>query len=125
MFTKDELKNFRSDFIQTVKGLEQKYNVKIEIGNIGYSETSFHSKMTVTRLNDSGKKQVDTSSFGIEKQILGLKADLGQSFITSGGKVMTIVGINLRSTKKPVKLTDKAGNEYRAGVDYVNSFFKG
>ena len=34
MFTPDVLKNFRKDFAEAVKNLEQQYGVVIDLGNI-------------------------------------------------------------------------------------------
>jgi hypothetical protein len=62
MFTKPELKEFRVDFQDAVKGLEKKYNVKIELGSISFGETEFHTKLTATKTDASGNKQEDTKA---------------------------------------------------------------
>lgn len=43
----ETLRAFRSALIDTVKPLEEKYGVKIEMGNITYSSDSFHFKVNV------------------------------------------------------------------------------
>ena len=45
----ETLRAFRSALMDTVKPLEEKYGVKIEMGNITYSSDSFHFKVTILK----------------------------------------------------------------------------
>jgi hypothetical protein len=119
MFTKPQLQNFRTDFEKTVKELEKKYSVKIEIGSISYSDNSFHTKMTCTSTTEDGKKIIDTSKFEMYKELFGLKANLGDTYTTKG-ITFTIYDIDDRKSKYPVLTMGSDGKRYKAPVDYVN-----
>ena len=41
----ENIKRFRKDFKKTVLELEEKYDIKMTLGNISYSQDSFHTKL--------------------------------------------------------------------------------
>ncbi|NPV01946.1 MAG: hypothetical protein HPY53_11255 [Brevinematales bacterium] len=55
MFNPKTLREFRFSFQNAVAALESQYNVKVELGNIKYSENEFRSQMTVTSVNNGVK----------------------------------------------------------------------
>lgn len=59
---KETLKDFRDDFMETVKPLEEKYGVKIGMGGITYSNDSFHFKVNAQNMSSilSPKEQFET-----------------------------------------------------------------
>lgn len=58
----ETLRAFRSALMDTVKPLEEKYGVKIEMGNITYSSDSFHFKVNAQNTSSilSPKEQFET-----------------------------------------------------------------
>jgi hypothetical protein len=119
MFTKEELKKFRIDFSEAVKGLEEYYKIKIEMGSISFNANEFHAKLISTRTDDTGNKQIDQRYFEVQKNIYGLKGNLGDSF-SSKGIILTISSINTRKRKNNVILSGNDGKQYMASPEYVN-----
>jgi hypothetical protein len=123
MFTKPEMTNFRTDFALAVKDLEKKYNAKIELHTISYSENEFHTKLTVTRTDASGQKKVDTKRFNQLAELFGLKASLGDSY-TAKGITFTIYDLDPKKSKFPVLSHGSDGKSYKAPIEYVNMAVK-
>ena len=119
MFSKEQLKQFRTDFKNTNIALEQKYNIKMELGNIGYSDIAFHAKLTCTKVNTGGKKIVDTSNFNFLKQVYGYKGNLGDSY-NENGVTYTVINLDSKKRKNNVILSASNGKEYKADPSYVN-----
>jgi hypothetical protein len=119
MFTKTELKAFRQDFANTVKDLEKKYGVKVELGSISYGETDFHTKMTCTKTSSDGKKKVDTVEFELLKGLLGFKGNIGDKYV-SKGITFTITGLDGKKPKFPVLIEGSNGKKYKATVQSAN-----
>lgn len=121
MFTRDELKSFRKDFSDAVKSLEKKYDVKIEFGNISYSETEFHGKVTCTKTSAIGAvKQVNLSNFNWLKEVLGFKGNIGDSYTDHKGVTYTVYDLDGKKPKFPVLLKGSDGKNYKAPVASVN-----
>jgi len=120
MITRNEIKNFRVEFAETVKSLEKKYGVKIDLGSISYDDTSFHGKMTCTKLSETGVKLDKTvTDFDFLKVLLGLKANIGDVFVAQGKK-LTISGLDGKKPKYPVICKGEDGKSYKVGVSMVN-----
>jgi hypothetical protein len=121
MFTKPELKSFRSDFSEAVKNLENKYAVKISLGTISFDSYQFHSKLEVkkTVIPIADGKTISPEQFEFEKYcgLVGLKKeDFGKSYISKGIK-LTLSGINLKASKNIILLTGSNGNGYCLSVE--------
>jgi hypothetical protein len=119
MLTKDELKNFRVDFSNTIKDLEKKYNLKIELSNISFDESSFHTKMVCTKISENGNKIIDMKKFNMCKELYGLNANVGDKF-TAKGIILTVTDFDTRKSKQPVLLIGSDGKSYKCSVDAVN-----
>jgi hypothetical protein len=120
MITKEQLKQFRSDFAVAVKDLEKKYNATIHLGSITYDDVSFHGKVQVDLLDASGKKVVDMDNFNLIKEVLGLKCDYGFQFKDEKNELWTVTNLNGRKPKYAVTITNRAGKNFGCTVSYVN-----
>lgn len=120
MFQKSELNLFRKDFAEAVKGLEKKYGVKLELHSISYSDIEFHTKLTATKVGESGEKEVDTSAFGWMKELLGFKGNLGDSYTDRRGITYTVYNLDPKKPKYAVLLKGSDGKSYKAPVATVN-----
>ena len=120
MFQKTELNLFCKDFAEAVKELEKKYGVKLELHNISYSDIEFHTKLTATKVGESGEKQVDTSAFSWMKELLGFKGNLGDSYTDRKGITYTVYNLDPNKPKYAVLLKGSDGRSYKAPVDAVN-----
>jgi hypothetical protein len=121
MFQKTELKLFREDFGKAVKELEKKYGVKLELNAISYSDIEFHTKLTATKVGESGEKEVDTKTFGWMKELLGFKGNIGDKY-TSNGVTYTVCDLDPKKPKYAVLLKGSNGKSYKAPVASVNMF---
>lgn len=119
MFQKSELTMFRKDFAEAVKDLEKKYGVKLELHNISYSDIEFHTKLTATKVGETGEKQVDTTDFPWLKELLGFKGNLGDSY-TQRGITYTVYNLDPNKPKFAVLLRGSNGKNYKAPVSSVN-----
>ena len=118
-FTKPTLKNFRADFEKAVAGLEKTYDMKLSIGNISFGATQFTTRLTGKALSETGEVKVDTEKFRQYKNILGFKFDLGDTFVSTEGKQMTIVDYNDRRSKNPIVLSCTDGKRYISSIAMV------
>ena len=84
--TRDLAKDFRADFKEVVKSLEEKHNVTIKIGTITMNQNDMTCKMT-TKLNEVGGKPIEevefkryASSFGFKESDYNRKIKLNDGF---------------------------------------------
>jgi hypothetical protein len=118
---------FRKDFTSAVAGLEEKYGVKVVLGNISYSDTEFHGKLTVS--NPRSAKEVDTLEETNYRMYAPMFYDLPENTfgkeVVFNTKRLKIVGINTRCTKSPIKLEEVlTGKKYKASADSVKNMLK-
>ena len=101
------LDEFRKDFETQMKGLESKYGVKVDLGNIRYSANQFTSKVTVTDTAggdaDEAKGKLSLKEDGWK---FGLSPEDYNKRIEYLNKVFLIKGIRPRSRKYPIKVED-------------------
>lgn len=109
---KQTLKNFREDFKEVVKALEEKHNCKVELGNISYGEDRFTSKVTVLDASVSKEDREKTEfekycgAFGFEKSDY-LKE------VTINGEVHELYGFKTKASKNTCKIRSKSsGQQY-------------
>lgn len=120
MFQKTELNLFRKDFSEAVKGLEKKYGVKLELHSISYSDIEFHTKLTATKIGETGEKQVDSKTFNWMKELLGFKGNIGDAYTDHKGITYTVYDLDPNKPKFSVLLRGSNGKTYKAPVDIVN-----
>ena len=113
-----ELDLFRKDFESGIKALEEKYNVKVDVGAFSYNRegTNFSCKLTTANVTEETKgltaPQIKQRAAYQESAVLyGLKPEwLDQEFVSQGQK-FKIIGLNRRASKRPVSCTSQ-GKEY-------------
>ena len=109
--TKTNLKNFRNDFANAMKALEEKYGVTVEMKNISYTQDSFTTKIEVVNESDN-REQTDFERNVVCFKNYGLtKNDYKKVFKIKGEKFY-LVGINPRARKYPFILRNEKGDEY-------------
>ena len=119
-FTRDELRNFRTDFEKAVSQLAEDYNIEIDLGNIGFTQNEFHGKITCVR---NGKQdEIARKQFEAYCGWDGLSPeDFGKTF-SWGKKTFTISGWNPRARKDMVVLKGADGKSYKATPEQVKAF---
>lgn len=110
---KDNFNNFKKDFMEAVKVLEDKYDVSISFGNnISYTENFFRTKIEVT----NGSNAEDAEKVTFERNILGNKYgitpnDYGKEFAIKGEK-FTLIGFRPRARINCFLIRDQKGTQY-------------
>lgn len=100
-FTKQKVKQFRSDFTKAVTQLEKDFGCSIELGTIRFDANEFRVKLTAKQGERVAKSTSNNFSLGDTVKINHKKVSLSESF--------TIVKINNKTIK--VKNT-KTGYQY-------------
>lgn len=63
-FDKLSVKLFRIDFQKSVKELEEKYGVKVNLGNIRFNDYELRSKLTATKTSDVKRYEISDYRVG-------------------------------------------------------------
>lgn len=89
-FNQDNLKEIRNSVKLALKGIEEKYSLNIDLGNIRFTEDTFTCKLTANAKNPS-KPKTSPSSTGLR---------IGDKF-KYDGRVFEYIAYNPRSFKYP------------------------
>ena len=107
----ETIKNFRVDFNEFKELLEEKYGLKINIGNISFNDYGFTTKMTCMATSgdilDDRKNEWNREcrKIGLKEEDFGKVFELGESY--------EIVGIRPRARKNNIIVVRKDnGKEY-------------
>lgn len=122
-FDKSILKKIRTALDNAFDGVVDDLGmpIKLELGGISYSETTFTAKIECSLLGSGGVVQ-DKERIAYSKvaHYSGLKTEwLDQTFRDLNGRVMKITGFNSRAPKMPVRLEGADGKEYKASAKMV------
>ena len=127
MITKDTMSNFRIDFQDAMKALEEKYNMKISLGNISYSDAEFRSKVTGISNDPVAQEHKDAR---VSPQLNLMATQLGISYNTNfigsmykvQGKTFKIQGYSSKSYKYPiVALCNEDGKTYKLSWNAIQT----
>ena len=100
MIDKQTLTNFRKDFAEAVKDLEQKYGFVIELGRISYTATSFNGKLEVRE--GESKDDANEQDFKRYCRMYGLEASDYDRRFTYGNDEYIVTGIRPSKRKYPI-----------------------
>ena len=122
VITDKELDAFRRDFAETVKGLQEKYDVTISLGSITYNDDRFSARITVNNGQDPeiiARKNFDTDVWKYEH--LGLSQGMYKRVFTGMDEMKyALLGFNTKAKKYPiiaVRISD--GEEIRGGERFI------
>ena len=118
MIDKQMLTNFREDFTEAMKDLEQKYGLVITLGSIRYTPTSFDGKIECKE--GESKDDVNEKEFKQYCRMFGLDEEDYDKRFTYQGKDYVIVGIRPSKRKYPIACLElKSGTTYGFTVELV------
>lgn len=103
MIDKQMLHDFRKDFQDAIKTLEQKYGLVIELGRINFTATSFEAKFDAKE-GDS-KEDINEKEFKQYCKMYGLSPEDYDRRFTYKGEDYIIVGIRPSKRKYPIACT--------------------
>lgn len=110
---------FRTDFDNAMKALQDKYDVTIDLGNIGYSNTEFSSKITVKPRTIDGKG-IEQVEFEKACKLYGFEPDHYLAHFELQGKAFELYGFNHRARKSPMQIRELAtGKCYKTSEETV------
>lgn len=117
MFTKNELKIYRVEMENALKGFAEKYNFDIKAGNISYDSNSFNIKIEVRQKEINGKsfEQAEFESLCV---LFDFKPeDYGKKF-NYNGRMFSLTGFNTKAHKMPILATSE-GKTYKFAPDTI------
>ena len=104
-FTGTKVDQFRKDFQEAIKGLEEKFGCEISLGTLRYDSNEVRGKITAQILNGERREKLSGSDFkiGDKIRIVHKKADPKMVFIVK------------KINKKSIKVTnvDNAFNTWK------------
>lgn len=112
-FGKTGVQAVMEDIMSALEVVEEKYGVKIERGNVSFTDLSFKCPITVSvKDNDEvlAKKKTD---FERMAKLYGVSGDGFNVEFKEGGRTMRVTGFNTRAPKYPIILEDSEGNSYK------------
>ena len=102
------LSEFRRDFMEAMKPLQDKYDVTISIGRITYEKERFSAKLSVN--NSRERSIIEENAFNADVwryEHLGLKEGMyNRMFIGIDGKKYVLKGFHTRAAKYPLIVFD-------------------
>lgn len=118
--TKNNLKQFRSEFKSTVKDLEKKFGVAIEMGNIRFGMSDFSTKLTVTSIGkiDDGKSKTQ-AKFEAQASRFGFNKNDYNKTVKLQGKNYLFVGFKKGARKNTCMIESPQGTVYVTDANTV------
>lgn len=103
-FNKQEFLNFREDLKEALKGIEEKYNIKVCQSNISYTDLDFNMKLKVSK-NEEGV-DIEKEKFKRHCWEFGFKEEQYKAKFKMQGKEFELIGFNLKSPKNCCSIKD-------------------
>ena len=119
------LKQFRQDFQDAVKSLEEKYGIVIQAKSITYSSNEFHFKVEVVNGESKEDEDARRDTFNQYCSSYGLTRDDFMRIFDTGVAKYQIVGINPNRRKYPIIIKNVATNgEGMCSIAFIRPFIK-
>ena len=104
---KKTLKQFRTEFAETVKDLESKFGLVLSIGNISYNSDQFTTKLTCTAVGDlSEGKSREEAQFKANAPKFGFQPEDYNKEVTIHGETFRFVGFKPNARKNTCVILD-------------------
>ena len=123
-FNRSTIDLVRAAITEAVSSIEQKYNMSVTVGNIGYRSFECGARLEIKLI--SKEANVQSKEDGSSKcEYLGLPKDcIGKEF-TSKGTIYEIDSINTRARVYPVVVIKKStGQKYKFKVNAILKHLK-
>lgn len=118
--------DFRKDFSEAVKKLEEKYGMSIQLGNIRFTENSLSSKIEAFEKTENGEKPFDKAANAkakLELKYSGLFEDLpdvviGANVQLSNGENGVLIDYKSKAHKYPF-IVKVGNNQYKVSIKQI------
>ena len=120
-FNKSNLKAFRTEFEITVKEMEKKFGIKIDLKAISYAPEEFSSKIQVTVINDGENPQETKDKLSLRKfgYYYGLsESDYGSEIKVGNGEIGKILAVKPNSREYPI-VYELNGKRYKTMEKFI------
>lgn len=119
-FNATNLQTIRADLNKALAEIEAKHGIKISVGNISYTPTTFTTKLSAIVVGDEEGETVVNAKWAVDfnRQAakFGMKAsDLGRTVRTSSG-IAKLVGATQKSGHV---IVERGGKNYKADPRFV------
>lgn len=114
MITKPMLKEFRKDFQEAVKQVEDKYGLEITLANITFDENYFSGRI---KAQVNGAETPQEKDYKVMETLRGLPP-LGTK-IDINGKEFEISGYNYRARKNKILIKNNQGKTYVTSIQTI------
>lgn len=117
---KDFLKEFRDDFMRLNEAIELKYGVKVQLGNISYTESDFNTTLKVYK--DNGGECIEKLEFNKLCKRYGIaEDDFGIEF-SYNGKKFKLIGFKPKNRTYPIIAMESSSNKrFKLPLESLNS----
>jgi len=112
------LKNFRAEFKDAVKELEEKHGIVINLGSISYDSSHFTSKLEV-RLDSISPNQKYIDTFNLLHKMYGLDEDMLNKSFMANGTTLKFVGLDSKKRNYPCICEGSNGKSYKMSTDQL------
>jgi hypothetical protein len=112
------LKNFRAEFKDAVKELEEKHGIVINLGSISYDSSHFTSKLEV-RLDSVSPNQKYIDTFKLLYKMYGLDEDMLNKSFMANGTTLKFVGLDSKKRNYPCICEGSNGKSYKMSTDQL------
>jgi hypothetical protein len=113
-FNRDNVRAFRKEIADALAHLEHKYGVTFELGNISFSFSEWHGKLsckvgTVEELQEkkSLEPKENLDRYG---QVYGISPEVYDKVFEINGKRFKVTGLKLHARKAPSVMIDSLAN---------------
>ena len=118
-FTRQTVKNLRTELDSALAELSEKYGISINVGNARFSSTEVNFKLNINTTSDSGRVYTrEGEAFERHKHLHGM------SHLSVGDKVMVngrsfiLEGFNPRAKRYPIEIS-AGGSNYKCSISQL------
>ena len=122
-FNKPILRAMRVHLETVLIDFEKKFDVKVSVGSMRYSETNAKIPLSIDCINDDGVVETkEVVAFKNQAQFYGLSPDNLHQEFAIGKDTYKITGLNTSAKKYPIQAIGKDGKRYKFAVEQVKMF---
>ena len=123
-FNSSNLDMLRRDLKAALAAVEARHDIKINIGNMRYNDTSVTAKVECLAIGNADAGSHEEANYNANIRRLGLPANsFGATFrIPSEAGSYTISKLKTKNHKYPVIATNNRGQNYKFSVRQINRY---
>lgn len=122
--TRPVCREISNEIESALKGIEQKYGVKIESKGGTFTSNNYTLRLAISLIKDGEVITKEAEAFKANAEFYGLNAsDLGKRFTSPSGKAFEIIGLNTRARKYKILAREVGTNKvYKFSAESVGLY---